>query len=610
MRLLNTTSLEVKEFNNPIPSYGILSHTWEEDEVLFQDVMNGVCELKKGYQKIVGFCRKAKECDLEWVWIDTLCIDKSSSAELSEAINSMYKWYKASTVCFAYLSDVRMKDEAESGSVSASGAANKPFTFSEASRSRWFTRGWTLQELIAPKYVEFYTHSWEEIGTKSSMVGMLAKRTGIPEDVLRGGSPLVHNVAERMSWASKRQTTREEDMAYCLLGLFGINMPLLYGEGVKAFYRLQEQILRQQEDYTMFTWIAPPKLDVEPDSMVRGAWASAPSEFPLMKRSTHVKWSSQRTISEPILSTANDKTPETQRKLEMVYHVDFKRVVQYSYRDIHESFGHQETPVVTSRGLQIWLPILEVKNTHPDWAHLTPMERQLASNRLAWTYCKLDDRLLCLALDSSAAEPRSHYRIFPASLVSVDASLEHCFKVLRLYMHPGGLVQFGRRQDPEQPTNGTWINFIPRKSSLTLLRSYPVRATQNLHRFPHEGNFILIMSCCLKVDETNSYLIIACGSFRDHHWCTLEEEPEPSDEVGLTKQYADLKGKPKADFTFLPDRVAVTCSKVPSLVLTVSMRREPGSRYRLEIDEYNTDSGKLWVESYLSQPTSDTSGWI
>ncbi|KAM0420630.1 hypothetical protein ACHAPT_011546 [Fusarium lateritium] len=148
MRLLDTSSYELTEFiGNKIPSYAILSHTWGEGEVLFSDIQNKTAQSKNGFGKLVSCCRKAVEDGFKWVWIDTCCIDKSSSAELSEAINSMYQWYRDSVICYAYLEDV-------TDTLPAKGTSSKGFA-----ESRWFTRGWTLQELIAPRAVEFYTRA-------------------------------------------------------------------------------------------------------------------------------------------------------------------------------------------------------------------------------------------------------------------------------------------------------------------------------------------------------------------------------------------------------------------------------------------------------------------
>lgn len=170
--------------------------------------------------------------------MDTCCIDKSSSAELSEAVNSMFQWYRKATVCYAYLQDVPDHQDAH--------ALSRSFQ-----KSEWFERGWTLQELIAPSTLYFFGSSWKRIGSRHSLTNLVAQVTGIDLDVFTTGDLSKYCVAQKMSWASKRKCTRIEDEAYSLLGIFGINMPLLYGEGSKAFQRLQEEILTRTGDYSL-----------------------------------------------------------------------------------------------------------------------------------------------------------------------------------------------------------------------------------------------------------------------------------------------------------------------------------------------------------------------
>jgi hypothetical protein len=181
---------------------------------------------------------------LEWAWVDTCCIDKKSSAELSEAINSMYAWYAEAAACYAYLSDVQTSDDVQSED-------------SMFRRSRWFTRGWTLQELIAPRFVDFFDTTWKFVGTKLTLSNLLHEITGVSLDSLRTRGLRGISIAQKMSWAASRQTTRKEDIAYCLLGLFNVNMPLLYGEGGKAFLRLQQEIIKTSPDHTIFAWRRP-----------------------------------------------------------------------------------------------------------------------------------------------------------------------------------------------------------------------------------------------------------------------------------------------------------------------------------------------------------------
>ena len=191
--------------------------------------------------------------------VDRFCIDKSSSSELSEAINSMFRWYQNAGICYAYLSDVV---------ASPSGGFSDSFA-----RSAWFTRGWTLQELLAPGRVRFYDRHWQDLGTKQSLMHEIQSITNINLDALEGRSVLAVSISERMSWASKRITTRPEDRAYSLFGIFDVSMPMLYGEGDKAFIRLQEEIIKISDDYSIFAWEGI--LDESP-----GLLAPSPAHFP------------------------------------------------------------------------------------------------------------------------------------------------------------------------------------------------------------------------------------------------------------------------------------------------------------------------------------------
>ncbi|KXJ89450.1 heterokaryon incompatibility protein-domain-containing protein, partial [Microdochium bolleyi] len=249
MRLINTKTYQLKDFlDESIPPYAVLSHTWGEDELVYKDLIKGPeAREAPGFAKIEGCCKVAQQFRLDWAWIDTICIDKSSSAELSEAINSMFAWYQGAQVCFAFLSDIQwtrvFQDSYRKDVLQALG------------RSRWFTRGWTLQELLAPSEVVFLDRTWTKIGTKEGFSDVLESLTSIRRVFLVFPKRVEDaSVAERLSWASHRQTSRKEDMAYCLLGLLGINMPLLYGEGHRAFLRLQHEIIRSTYDHTLLAW--------------------------------------------------------------------------------------------------------------------------------------------------------------------------------------------------------------------------------------------------------------------------------------------------------------------------------------------------------------------
>lgn len=273
MWLINTATIELEYFAGPedaprpgvpeLPRYAILSHTWGKEEVTFQELRAlkpiDPVRSKSGFAKIEKTCELARQFGRNgrYVWIDTCCIDKTSSAELSESINAMYQYYNKAYICFVWLDDWKSR-------VSWDQLKGLPYKKASVHAEdppegvlRWFTRGWTLQELIAPEKVQFYDRSWTLRGSKNEphVLKYLSRITGIPEVVLEDSHALEFQcLGKRMSWAAYRHTSRIEDMAYCLLGLFGVNMPLLYGEGPKAFIRLQEEILRTSTDFSLFAW--------------------------------------------------------------------------------------------------------------------------------------------------------------------------------------------------------------------------------------------------------------------------------------------------------------------------------------------------------------------
>jgi len=224
-----------------VPVYAILSHTWGPDceEVSFQDIEAGSGQNKSGYDKILFCARRAAADGLRYFWIDTCCIDKRNQVELSEAITSMFRYYQRAAVCYAYLSDVSATHDY------GEGEQRSRFHWEPAfRRSRWFTRGWTLQELIAPMRVDFFAREGERLGDKSSLETIIYEVTGVAKRALKGYPLSDFSVEERMSWAVQRSTKREEDEIYSLLGIFDISMPVIYGEGRdKASKRLQREIV-------------------------------------------------------------------------------------------------------------------------------------------------------------------------------------------------------------------------------------------------------------------------------------------------------------------------------------------------------------------------------
>jgi hypothetical protein len=238
-------------FEGDIPEYAILSHRWGTEEVTFKDLLNGTSKSKVGYGKIQFCGEQARRDSLQYFWVDTCCIDKSNSTELAEAINSMFRWYRDATKCYVYLSDV---PRSRSYSTDDSNRAWEP-TFR---KSKWFTRGWTLQELIAPASVDFFSKEGEILGNKASLERHICKITRIPVNALRGARLSDFSFAERMSWAASRMTRRQEDKAYSLFGIFSVYLPIIYGEGQEnALRRLQEEFDKTVKEYEFHNLFKP-----------------------------------------------------------------------------------------------------------------------------------------------------------------------------------------------------------------------------------------------------------------------------------------------------------------------------------------------------------------
>lgn len=301
MRLLNASTLEFESFyEHTVPPYAILSHTWGAQEISYQemaflqklerlpvelrqdrlyvaslmaaagldfsDANEDTIRRRKGFEKIQQTAVIARSRSLDYFWLDTCCIDKTSSAELQEAINSMYQWYKRATYCVVHLEDQTRQSDLEWSRRVFQGMLE---------RSRWITRGWTLQELIAPHSVDFYDANWHALCSKSDVLSEIEELTGIPRYVLATGELRQSSVAQKMSWAAGRTTTRSEDIAYSLMGLFNVHMPMLYGEGNKSFQRLQEEIIKTTADDSIFAWLA----DDAGVSTFRGMFARSLKEF-------------------------------------------------------------------------------------------------------------------------------------------------------------------------------------------------------------------------------------------------------------------------------------------------------------------------------------------
>jgi hypothetical protein len=220
-------------------AYAILSHTWgaDDDEVTFDDIEKKTGRNKAGYAKLWFCANQAKHDGLDYCWVDTCCINKANLVELSEAITSMFRWYQGADRCYVYLADVTV------------GHQSQPImrhAWEDAFRaSRWFTRGWTLQELLAPAVVSFFSVEGQLLGNKQTLEGLIHSITNLPVAALRGTSLMTFSVDERLRWTQGRRTKKAEDRAYCLLGIFGVYMPLIYGEGENAFVRLEAEIKKR-----------------------------------------------------------------------------------------------------------------------------------------------------------------------------------------------------------------------------------------------------------------------------------------------------------------------------------------------------------------------------
>ncbi|KAM5353180.1 hypothetical protein ACJZ2D_016926 [Fusarium nematophilum] len=225
MHLLNIKTLKLEYFISNVPPYAILSHIWGPREVTHQDVkLDRDLDQKPGWIKIVDFCHAVTATmpePPEYVWVDTCCLDRTSSAEISEYVNAMFSWYRQATCCFAYLEDVVLNGS------------------------------WPL---LAPPTVDFFDRDWRFMGTKEGLCERISAITKVDCEMLQTGNLSRASVADKMSWAAGRQTEKPEDIAYCLVGIFDISMSVLYSERDKAFIRLQEELSKEYDDHTIFAW--------------------------------------------------------------------------------------------------------------------------------------------------------------------------------------------------------------------------------------------------------------------------------------------------------------------------------------------------------------------
>lgn len=413
MRLIHSTRLELHEFfGSDVPKYANLSHCWAKDEVTYQDFLSGAKRNGDGWQKILECCKIASRNHLDWAWVDTCCIDKSKDAELSEAIRSMYRWYKQAEVCYAFLLDYCCAEEycsdlrfslSETKSI-PEGAVTK------LADSRWFTRGWTLQELLAPERVLFFDCTGAEFGSKTDLAETLSTITRIEVAYLRGEKSITAaSVSCRMSWASERETTREEDIAYCLLGLFETSMDMQYGEGVGAVQRLQEKIIENIDDHTLF------------------AWRRSEIKIPRIQKKS---------------------TPSQQNKLAERSSILARSPIEFSEGAFFVRLDNELRPCqIQSIGIQVWQNLWELKNSREDFETGVKQMLCLACRDTRWTNT-YDKVMIELWRSRAGGDGRVWHRTQPERLFqSNHSSLLRLFGTRLLYVTPGLVQLFVNRSE-------------------------------------------------------------------------------------------------------------------------------------------------------------------
>ncbi|KAI0330781.1 HET-domain-containing protein [Cubamyces sp. BRFM 1775] len=399
MRLLSTRTGQFCWVTDPRQArYAILSHTWSKvGEQCYQDVLKlqrdvekverraqpfeadlrypphitapapidhgigrgSVLDHPKLSGKIRSACAVALEDSYELLWIDACCIDKSSSAELTEAVNSMFEWYSRADVCYVYLEDVDDDDNVDTAD-------------SQFRQARWHRRGWTLQELIAPRSVVFLSSGWCPMGMKSNLARLLEEITGVDHAILTHKVSLsTISVARRMSWASRRETTRPEDEAYSLMGIFGVHMAPIYGEGRNAFVRLQEEILKAIPDQSIFAWgrkFPPPRpASCPPVLHLR-------SQSPLMPDGDSIPWTQSHSL---LARSPSDFYEATSSGVTLISHKQFTARL-----DIETAIPLPEY-TITSYGVRTQLPLIPANVLLP--------RKDTVSSDLAWSLlCECD----------------------------------------------------------------------------------------------------------------------------------------------------------------------------------------------------------------------------
>lgn len=465
-----------------------------------------------------------------------------------------------------------------------------------------------MQELLAPRTVEFYTAEWEEIGTKAALAAEISDATGIPVRILRGGKLSSCNVAERLSWASARKTTRVEDMAYSLLGLFGINMPLLYGEGVKSFVRLQQHIIEQEEDYSILAWT----LQYDCHHSLTGCLASSPSEFSrTAPKSLHIPiWIYVEPTYRPL--------PEF--KEHAIQHLPGQYLCAKNYDQLRRSDlegvhkpqlgqpSEYDPPQLTSRGLRISLLMrpLGVGNQGEGEAWM------------AWTYYELKGQLVCIILGRSPSSPDLFGRRYAPWLAGIDRALLAEFKQREVFLYPNGNLA-GIDPGPAyiQPT------LVPARGRLRVATSFkgthPTYAMSahpanswSLDEFFFPGTPEVIGIVEFETaygdplpnqDRPSSRFEVACGFHGDRIWCHISEALRSWDDVGsdeLASAVKEEQSQRDEAFEDLTDRAARRSTRMPGTIIAARVRQRStaqahGVAYVVEVNVSEEDRCEGWA---------------
>ncbi|TBU40453.1 HET-domain-containing protein [Dichomitus squalens] len=516
MRLLDTRTGQFVERDPGKTTYAILSHTWRQREQTYDELKSVQARYggpsRTGYtsrpsspsshspsdltqtsspiwdddglsRKIRDARRVAREAGYRYLWIDSCCIDKASSSELSESINSMYQWYGGAKVCYAHLADVPSGEDPR--------AVESAFR-----KSRWFTRGWTLQELIAPFSVTFLSEDWTEIGTKVALADLVEEITGIFEDALLHAKSLdKFSVAQRLSWAAKRETTRVEDQAYSLLGIFDINMATLYGEGERAFRRLQEEIARCIPDQSLFAWGV-----VHQGPNMHEQSATDGEEYPSLLRC-------QPSESSLLFSSSVNRFEIDSKDIAVVSPVILR---QFGRSDL---LSTEYTP--TPHGIRTRLPVLPLSRLYPQIELTFPRDIPESQWYVVILGCEHKDSPGCLL---------GRLCYIPPSETGID------------FLHPGHVLLYPR------PSRSSYRPGLFPLSPATIERcrndikvktvyiSHPERATaqsENARLQPHESIRLLLPKATRNALHAQGYMAKLQGPDEGHpttHWLTLSHD--------------------------------------------------------------------------------------